>query len=113
MSEHTPTPWKVGGYCCRPNGGLPKGTRIIAIRDDGFEFHIAVVGTHPQINADHARANAAFIVKAVNGYDETQDLLTDLWFHFSDTFDPVLKKIAERARALIHDPVSSPSGSGK
>lgn len=68
MSNHTPVPWKIGAYCSRPNADGMKGHRIISDGDDGFEFHIAAVGTHPGINSEAARANAVLIIEAVNNY---------------------------------------------
>ncbi len=40
-----------------------------------------------------------------------QDLLVDIWFHLADTDDETLRGIADRARALIPDPVPTPGGS--
>ena len=55
---------------------------------------------------DIQRANAAFIVKAVNAHDDAQELLADLWLNFHATDNPILKKMVDRARALLPDPVS-------
>lgn len=48
-------------------------------------------------------------VKAVNNYQSMQDVLVDVWFHFSASDDPTFRKMAEAARALIPDPVGSPA----
>lgn len=67
-TRHTATPWRIEGHSSRPREDRLKGHRIISDRGDGFEFHIAAVGTHPGINAEVAKANAALIVEAVNNH---------------------------------------------
>lgn len=91
-AEHTPLPWRIGGYCARPTAKLLKGTRIEADRGDGFAFHIAAVGAHPGINADQARANAAIIVRSVNSLPYLVEALEEIVVSFASPRD--LKKIA-------------------
>jgi hypothetical protein len=47
--------------------------------------------------------------RSANNFETAQDILTDIWFHFSATDDSTLRGLADRARALIPDPVGGSS----
>ncbi len=107
MAEHTPTPWEVGSgddYYIRAEA-YPKSFPH-RFKNDDLGDYLALVGNRTE---DFGQANAAFIVKAVNAHEATQELLVDIWFHLSGTTDPTLRKIADRARALISVPVGGVS----
>lgn len=63
MSEHTPTPWRVG-----PDNVNPF---YIAAPDQGMTAFVGIVPIPMQTGRTEAenRANAEFIVKAVNNHD--------------------------------------------
>jgi len=94
MTEHTKLPWH-------------HSRKSVYVSDINHNCIAQMI-----LGQDENEANADFIVKAVNSFEETQGLLTDIWFHFSATDDPTLRSIADRARAIL-DPVSTPSGGGK
>ena len=60
MTDHTPTPWKaLDQYIMDDNGAVP-------IASGHIEWATGTHGTHH----DTAKANAAFIVRAVNAHDD-------------------------------------------
>jgi hypothetical protein len=103
-ATHTPTPWRVNGYYSRPLPDKPKGSQIVSDRGDGFEFHIAAVGTHPGINTEQARANAAFIVEAVNSHEALKARIQELEANEKAYEEIIGKKafqeVADRIREL-------------
>lgn len=106
--EHTSLPWFVEASTGEMDGKarFETGSKVLIYSDDCPYHPVADCScNHSCRMPGEQEDNAAFIVKAVNGYDATQDLLVDIWFHLSDTTDPTLRKIADRARALIPDPV--------
>jgi hypothetical protein len=104
MAEHSKTPWQVGeddGFASCPfipievdlEGG---GSVVVAeVQPTGIDIDID----------DEARANAAFIVRAVNCHEELVKALSDLTT-FADHYDmgdePMLfGEALENARAIL------------
>lgn len=69
MSEHTPTPWKVG---LRHSA---QGVPVLAGR--GYGYVVTRIYGHSTSDAKD-EANAAFIVEAVNNYDALRARCSDL-----------------------------------
>lgn len=69
MGEHTPTPWEVDRIAVRSSG--PDGRQICLC-----EIHVR--GRQYNETYDEALANAAFIVEAVNGYDQSRQTIEAL-----------------------------------
>lgn len=62
--KHTPTPWHIA----QPNGMLPKAAADRIIQHKGAK--IAETGGNIHMSDDENKANAEFIVRAVNAHDE-------------------------------------------
>lgn len=68
-AEHTELPWAVGPERSKNVHGAFRGTLIVGPGDGKRpELHIALVAQHPGVNIPTARANAAFIVRAINAH---------------------------------------------
>lgn len=63
--QHAPTPWRVSHY----TGGILEGVNVI--RSDNDEIDICSMVDHPKVG----KANAAFIVRAVNCHEELVGML--------------------------------------
>lgn len=100
MTEHTPTPWT---WHAKSIDQAHNGS-IFHMKMPGHAYAIAMQPRY--VDDKQFAADADFVVQAVNSYDDIQELLADLWLHFSATDNPILKKMMDRARALIPTPVS-------
>ncbi len=69
-NKHTPTPWKV--FLAKNNG-----ESLLGIGEDTGAGIVAYNGTMWRDEAE-AKANAAFIVKAVNHHDELVEMVREL-----------------------------------
>lgn len=67
-TKHTPTPWRVGDA-----GATVFGPKT----DSPSPKTIATVSVHTVIGEEN-KANAAFIVRAVNAYEQDQEIKKDL-----------------------------------
>lgn len=103
MATHTPTPWRINGHYSRPLPDKPKGSQIVSDRGDGFEFHIAAVGTHPGINAEQARANAALIVEAVNNYASLKARIAELEAELASCRDMQIDELKSQVKKLMDE----------
>lgn len=57
MSEHTPTPWDADGV-------------YVMYHDAELSITVAGCAISPRMDSSKAKANAAFIVRAVNAHDD-------------------------------------------
>jgi hypothetical protein len=99
-TKHTPTPWRD----CAPPSNFHKGK--IFIRPANGERLIAIVSGEMQ--QDEIRANAAFIVRAVNTHDDLVEALKDL---LDGTGDMTAERI-EKARAALRKGEGGVAGAG-
>lgn len=104
-ASHSPLPWRVSDSV--DEGGM------IEISDDGEVTSLAEVAPYNEaVTAGHAdaeaiaigRANAAFIVRAVNAHDALKTSLAELldWFVGGDDYaDVTLAERCAKARAAL------------
>lgn len=74
---HTPTPWKIGAINNDPRRGVVGETAII----NSSAYCVAVAiprGQHGDLAPEITRANAEFIVRAVNCHEELVQALTHI-----------------------------------
>jgi len=85
MSEHTPTPWEVDvdfdyDLCFTEDGEPMSGWQIYGPKS----WPVAAAWVEGIVDRLTGRANAEFIVKAVNSHDRLVEALEKLYFHVGE-----------------------------
>lgn len=102
MSEHTPTPWAVASN----DRAIIREVPGMA---DGYDHYmVGVLSSHSVIGHGEARANAAFIIKAVNNHQRMAEALQNLMGVYDTPLsrrrfppDEFMKAALDNARDLL------------